>query len=81
MDVINLISQDPSFPDAPVVEPNCEFQPGERFYTNGPRFHEFMHGMYDIVLSKYDTMTVGETPYVSEMSEIITKRWVLLPKN
>ncbi|KAJ5363423.1 alpha-glucosidase, partial [Penicillium cataractarum] len=71
MDVINLISKDPSFPDAPVIEPNCEFQPGERFYTNGPRFHEFMHGIYDNVLSKYDTITVGETPYVSDMSEII----------
>jgi glycosidase len=71
MDVINLISKDPAFPDAPVVEPNCQFQPGERFYTNGPRFHEFMHGIYDNVLSKYDTMTVGETPYVSEISEII----------
>ena len=70
MDVINLISKDPAFPDAPIVE-DCEFQPGERFYTNGPRFHEFMHGIYDNVLSKYDTMTVGETPYVSEMSEII----------
>lgn len=71
MDVINLISKDPAFPDAPMMEPDCEFQPGERFYTNGPRFHEFMQGMYDNVLSKYDTMTVGETPYVSEMSEII----------
>ncbi|GAD98112.1 alpha-glucosidase [Paecilomyces variotii No. 5] len=71
MDVINLISKDQSFPDAPVIDPNCEFQPGERFYTNGPRFHEFMHGIYENVLSKYDTITVGEAPYVTEMSEII----------
>ncbi|PYI31738.1 alpha-glucosidase [Aspergillus indologenus CBS 114.80] len=71
MDVINLISKDSSFPDAPVIDPGCEFQPGERFYTNGPRFHEFMHGIYDNVLSKYDTITVGETAYVSDISEII----------
>ncbi|KAJ5734913.1 alpha-glucosidase [Penicillium malachiteum] len=71
MDVINLISKDPAFPDAPVMEPDCEFQPGERFYTNGPRFHEFMHDIYDNVLSKYDTITVGEAPYVDDISEII----------
>ncbi|KAJ5724324.1 alpha-glucosidase, partial [Penicillium malachiteum] len=71
MDVISLISKDPAFPDAPIVEPDCEFQPGEQFYTNGPRFHEFMHGIYDKVLSKYGTITVGETPYVDDIGEII----------
>ncbi|OJJ99557.1 hypothetical protein ASPACDRAFT_1880894 [Aspergillus aculeatus ATCC 16872] len=71
MDVINLISKDPSFPDAPVVDPSCQFQPGKRFYTNGPRFHEFMHGIYEHVLSRYETITVGETAHVSDISEII----------
>lgn len=71
MDVINLISKDQSFPDAPIIEPDSKFQPGEKFYTNGPRFHEFMRGIYDNVLSQYDTITVGETPYVTDMSEII----------
>ncbi|KAJ5743730.1 alpha-glucosidase, partial [Penicillium manginii] len=71
MDVINLISKHQSFPDAPVIDPKSKYQPGEKFFTNGPRFHEFMHGIYDNVLSKYDTITVGETPYISDMSEII----------
>ncbi|KAE8366650.1 alpha-glucosidase [Aspergillus caelatus] len=71
MDVINLISKDQSFPDAPIIDPASKYQPGERFYTNGPRFHEFMHGIYDNILSKYDTITVGETPYVTDMKEII----------
>lgn len=30
-----------------------------------------MHGIYDNILSKYDTITVGKTPHVSDMSEII----------
>jgi len=71
MDVINLISKDQSFPDVPIIDPNSKYQPGEKFYTNGPRFHEFMHGIYDNVLSKYDTITVGEAPYVNDVSEII----------
>ncbi|CAG8207420.1 unnamed protein product [Penicillium salamii] len=71
MDVINLISKDQSFPDAPIIDPSSKYQPGERFYTNGPRFHEYMRGIYDNVLSKYDTITVGETPYITDMEEII----------
>ncbi|KAI0170822.1 glycoside hydrolase superfamily, partial [Pestalotiopsis sp. NC0098] len=71
MDVINLISKDPTFPDAPIVEKDSKYQPGEKYYTNGPRFHEFMHDIYDNVLSKYDTLTVGETPYVTDIEEII----------
>lgn len=71
MDVINLISKHQSFPDAPIIDPKSKYQPGEKFFTNGPRFHEFMHGIYNNVLSKYDTITVGETPYVTDMSEII----------
>ncbi|RMY13595.1 hypothetical protein D0868_01925 [Hortaea werneckii] len=70
MDVINLISKDLSFPDAPETEPGSLYQPGEMFYTNGPRFHDFMRGIYDNVLSKYDTMTVGEMPYVTDIAEI-----------
>ncbi|CAI7660930.1 unnamed protein product [Penicillium bialowiezense] len=71
MDVINLISKDQSFPDAPIIDPTSKYQPGERFFTNGPRFHEFMHGIYDNVLAKYDTIIVGETPYVTDIEEII----------
>lgn len=71
MDVINLISKNQSFPDAPIIDPTSEYQPGEIYYTNGPRFHEFMHGIHDNVLSRYDTVTVGETPYVSDIAEII----------
>jgi oligo-1,6-glucosidase len=71
MDVINLISKDQSFPDTLVSELGSKFQPGERFYIKGPRFHEFMYGIYDNVLSKYDTMTVGKTLYILDMREII----------
>lgn len=70
MDVINQISKDQAFPDAPIIEPS-KYQPGEQFYTNGPRFHEFMHEIYENVLSKYETMTVGEMPYITDMSEIM----------
>jgi oligo-1,6-glucosidase len=71
MDVINLISKDQNFPDAPITEVGAKYQPGERFYTNGPRFHEFMHAIYETVLSKYDTLTVGEMPYITDISEVI----------
>ncbi len=53
LDVINLISKDQEFPDDFVGD-------GRRFYTDGPRAHEFIHEMNKEVFSKYDSMTVGE---------------------
>ena len=35
------------------------------YAMNGPRVHEFLKEMNKEVLSKYDIMTVGETPGVS----------------
>lgn len=57
LDVINLISKDQRFPDDDGSVPPGD---GRKFYTDGPRVHEFMHEMNQNVFSKYDSMTVGE---------------------
>ncbi|MFC0557446.1 alpha,alpha-phosphotrehalase [Halalkalibacter alkalisediminis] len=57
LDVINLISKDQTFPnDDGSMAPGD----GRKFYTDGPRVHEFLQEMNREVLSKYDSMTVGE---------------------
>ncbi|GAF13220.1 trehalose-6-phosphate hydrolase [Bacillus sp. JCM 19045] len=57
LDVINLISKDQDFPDDDgTVAPGD----GRKFYTDGPRVHEFLNEMNQEVLAKYDSMTVGE---------------------
>ncbi|AYV65574.1 alpha,alpha-phosphotrehalase [Niallia circulans] len=57
LDVINLISKNQNFPDDDgSVAPGD----GRKFYTDGPRVHEFIHEMNQEVFSKYDSMTVGE---------------------
>jgi glycosidase len=71
MDVINLISKVPSLPDAPVTLPGEPWQPGTQYYANGPRMHEFLHEMRKEVLDKYDTMTVGEMPWIKEPGEVL----------
>ncbi|KAJ8603192.1 hypothetical protein MRB53_042245 [Persea americana] len=71
MDVINMISKVQSFPDAEVVAPDHKYQPGFKFFANGPRLHEFLKEINRKVLSKYDTTTVGEMPFVREESEIL----------
>lgn len=53
LDVINLISKNQEFP-------NDETGDGRKFYTDGPRIHEFLHEMNQNVFSKYDLLTVGE---------------------
>jgi trehalose-6-phosphate hydrolase len=57
LDVINLISKDQRFPND-----DGSFSPGDgrKFYTDGPKVHEYMKEMNKEVFSKYDSMTVGE---------------------
>ncbi|KAH8681656.1 trehalose-6-phosphate hydrolase, partial [Xylariales sp. PMI_506] len=72
MDVINLISKVPGLPDAPLVlGPGHKYQPGSEFYVNGPKLHDYMREMHREVLSKYDTITVGEMPGVSDEAEVL----------
>lgn len=64
MDVINMISKHPDLPSAPVTSPGS-FEWGGEYFMNGPRVHEFLREMNERVLSRYDIMTVGETPVVT----------------
>jgi oligo-1,6-glucosidase len=61
MDVINMLSKVPGLPDAPVVTDN-RYQYAGQYFTHGPRLLEFLQEMKQQVLSKYDIITVGETP-------------------
>lgn len=71
MDVINHISKTPGYPDAPITSPGSKYQPGYKWYANGPRLHEWLQAMNREVLSQYDTITVGEMPYVRSEEEIL----------
>ncbi|MCK2082487.1 alpha,alpha-phosphotrehalase [Aeromonas sp. 3925] len=53
LDVINLISKDQAFP-------NDEIGDGRRFYTDGPRIHEFLQDISRDVFAPVGAMTVGE---------------------
>ncbi len=53
LDVINLISKDQTFP-------NDEIGDGRRFYTDGPRIHEFLQDVSRDVFAPVGAMTVGE---------------------
>ncbi|MVX64009.1 alpha,alpha-phosphotrehalase [Clostridium chromiireducens] len=64
MDVINMLSKVQTFPDGPKEE-NASYGDIVPYAINGPRVHEFLKEMHREVLSKYDIMTVGETPAVS----------------
>ncbi|KAH7398556.1 glycoside hydrolase superfamily [Pyrenochaeta sp. MPI-SDFR-AT-0127] len=71
MDVINLISKVQTFADADIAVKDNKYQPGDKFYANGPRLHEWLKELNRTVLSKYDTITVGEMPFVRDEDEII----------
>ena len=73
MDVINMISKVTTYPDAPIIlDPKThKYQPGVKFFTNGPKLHDYLREMYREVLSKHDTITVGEMPGVSDADEVL----------
>lgn len=64
MDVINLISKVPGFPNGEKAN-GALYGEGFPFTGNGPRVHEYLQEMNKEVLSNYDIMTVGETPGVN----------------
>ncbi|MBA5763394.1 alpha,alpha-phosphotrehalase [Vibrio sp. 404] len=53
LDVINLISKQQDFP-------NDDIGDGRRFYTDGPRVHEYLQEISQAVFQKYGSVTVGE---------------------
>ncbi|SER27618.1 trehalose-6-phosphate hydrolase [Gracilibacillus ureilyticus] len=57
LDVINLISKDQKFPDDDGTVPPGD---GRKFYTDGPKVHEYLHEMNQQVFKGRQTMTVGE---------------------
>lgn len=63
MDVISMISKDPAYPDGKVSD--GVYGDLSPYVCNGPRVHEYLQEMNRKVLSKYDLLTVGETPSVT----------------
>ncbi len=63
MDVINLISKHPDFPDS--IDAGASRITGGEHFINGPKVLHHLQEMREKVLDKYELMTVGETPDVS----------------
>ena len=58
LDVVNLLSKDQSFP---MDDFKTVTRDGRRFYTDGPKIHEYLKLLNENVFSKYENiMTVGE---------------------
>ncbi len=62
MDVISMISKTEEMPDG---ELNGFYGSPNPYCVNGPNVHKYLQEMNEKVLSKYDIMTVGETPDVT----------------
>ncbi|KAJ2987545.1 hypothetical protein NUW58_g4447 [Xylaria curta] len=59
LDVINMISK---------IQ---ELYKTLKYFVNGPKLHDYLQEMHREVLSKYDAITVGEMPGVSDENEIL----------
>lgn len=61
MDTVNMFSKVPGLPDGKIIK-GYKYGDGSPYFLNGPCIHEYLQEMNKKVLSKYDIMTVGETP-------------------
>ncbi|KAF5622639.1 glucan 1 6-alpha-glucosidase [Fusarium tjaetaba] len=67
---VNKFSKVPGLPDAPVAEPDEETQIATCHYANGPRIHEYLREMKE-VMKPYDVMTVGELPNTPDLEDVL----------
>ncbi|MFP4644918.1 MAG: alpha-glucosidase [Spirochaetales bacterium] len=61
LDVINMISKDPSFPDAPEDNGDPRVK-GSRYYVHGPRLHEHLQELRRRVAGPRNLFLIGECP-------------------
>ncbi|KAK2596615.1 hypothetical protein QQS21_006291 [Conoideocrella luteorostrata] len=76
IDSMNLMSKHPDLPDAPISDPDSEYQSGALYFASGPRMHEYIQEMRAQVFDKYDCMTVGELGFTKDeksVSEYVAK--------
>ncbi|KAF9730462.1 hypothetical protein PMIN03_002294 [Paraphaeosphaeria minitans] len=69
VDTVNMYSKG-DMADAPVTDPESEWQFAGLQYCNGPRMREFLGEMNE-VLARYDAMTVGECPNTPDMKRVV----------
>tara|TARA_R110002003_G_scaffold384_1_gene19194 strand:- start:8482 stop:9054 length:573 start_codon:yes stop_codon:yes gene_type:complete len=69
VDTVNMYSKGEMM-DAPITDPQSEWQFAGYQYCNGPRMAEFLSEM-NAILEKYDAMTVGECPNTPDMKRVL----------
>ncbi|KZT58229.1 glycoside hydrolase family 13 protein [Calocera cornea HHB12733] len=71
IDTVNMYSKYLDFPDAEVVDPSTPWQPADKYYSNGPRLHEFLKEMHRECFSKYDVVSIGECPNTPDWKDVL----------
>jgi len=61
IDTVNMFSKTRDLPDGKIIK-EYKYGDGSPYFLNGPCIHEYLREMNKKVLSKYDIMSVGETP-------------------
>ncbi|EME76922.1 glycoside hydrolase family 13 protein [Pseudocercospora fijiensis CIRAD86] len=70
IDCANIMSKPPGFPDAPITDPEAEYQEFGPVVCNGPRILEY-HSEIGAILNRYGAMSVGECPHTSNIEQVM----------
>ncbi|KAF5376935.1 hypothetical protein D9615_007297 [Tricholomella constricta] len=75
MDVINLISKVEGLPDAPITDPDQEYQLASTLFANG---RVISTSIFNNTYTTHDLITVGETPFTHDAAQLAA---YVLPSN
>ncbi|UGA57652.1 glycoside hydrolase family 13 protein [Vibrio sp. VB16] len=64
MDVINMIGKPSDYPDATIFDSGVA---GWEHWSNNLLVHQYLREMHEKVLSHYDVLSVGETPFTTTL--------------
>jgi oligo-1,6-glucosidase len=71
VDTANMYSKATGLPDAPILEPDQEFQFDTRMWCNGPHIHEYLRELNSEALAGHDVFTVGELPHTPNKADVL----------
>ena len=70
IDSMNLMSKHEGLPSADIVDPNEEYQSGDKYFASGPRMHEYLHELRTQVFDPYGAITVGELGFTKDIDSV-----------
>lgn len=70
IDSMNLMSKHPDLPDGKITDPESKYQDGSEYFASGPRMHQYIQELREVLDQYDDIMTVGELGFTKDEQSV-----------